>query len=130
MPATGASKVVGEHSPGSRPERAIYGFVMILGSWCCFWLYFIWAWVPQPWLHWLGLSYWPQIHWVTAVPAFITVLLLVFAFCIYPSANLLLTPALDDIRTVRDEHSHPVGGPGIAPVYDLPLAQVCRRLYK
>jgi|NOAtaT_7_FD_contig_21_10048808_length_818_multi_4_in_0_out_0_1 phosphatidylinositol glycan class P protein len=119
-----------EHSPAPTPSRAIYGFVLWLISYCCLITYLVWAFIPEPWLHSAGLTYWPQTYWAIAIPAFITTGILIFAFVLYPSINLLLTLPLDDIRTVRDDHSKFIPGPGIAPISDLPLTQVCRRLYK
>ena len=118
-----------EPSPVPTPSRAIYGFVLWLASYVLLCLYIVWAFVPEEWLRLFGLTYWPQTYWAIALPAFITTTVLIFAFVLYPSINLLLTPALDDSRTVQDEYSRYRIGSGIAPISDMPLIQMCHTLY-
>ena len=57
-------------SPSPTPERAIYGFVMYLFSVILIGIYVVWAVVPEQTLYSLGLTYWPEKHWVLSAPMF------------------------------------------------------------
>ena len=46
--------------PGPRGERAVYGFALYLGTYALLCLYVVWALLPEPWLHAIGLTYYPQ----------------------------------------------------------------------
>lgn len=111
-------------------HRAIYGFVLWLSSYLFLFLYLVWAIIPEEWLHPLGLTYWPQKYWAVQIPAFITTGILIFAFVLYPSINLLITPKLNELRTVTDDFAILNPGRGIAPITDIPLIEVCENLYR
>lgn len=96
-------------------------------------LYLVWAVVPEDFLNEkLGLTYWPLKYWAVAMPIWALTAGAVFVFIIYPAINMLMTPDLNDIRTITDQYSldkiQQVPG-GIPPVSDIPITQVCRRLY-
>lgn len=91
-----------EHTPAPTPNRAVYGFVMYLGFKLFFILYLIWIYVPTRWLKSLQITYFPSPYWAVAVPTFILTTLTVFAFIMYPSMGLLMTPNCDDLRTTHD----------------------------
>lgn len=123
-----------QSTPAPTPSRANYGFALYLGSSCGLGLYLIWALVPDPVLHALGLTYWPQKYWALAVPIHLLVTLFLFVAFIYPAINLILIPPLNDVRIISDEFSiSPDSGSntnrGIPAVSDLPIADVCKNLY-
>jgi len=91
-----------EHTPAPTPSRAVYGFVMFLSFNIFFVVYLIWALVPESYFEQIGIDFLPQRHWAVSVPIYILTVLFVFAFCIYPSLGLLMTPHLNDIRTITD----------------------------
>lgn len=91
-----------EHTPAPTPNRAVYGFVMYLGFKLFFILYLIWIYVPTSWLKSLQITYFPSPYWAIAVPIFILTALTIFAFIMYPSMGLLMTPNCDDLRTIHD----------------------------
>ena len=111
------------------PYRAIYGFVLWLISYVFLLIYVVWAFISEEWLHIIGLTYWPQKYWAVAIPAYIFTGILLFGFVIYPSINLLITPPLNDLRTVVDENGSFTAGQGIAPITDIHLINVCENLY-
>lgn len=111
------------------PYRAVYGFALWLISYVFLMLYAVWACVSDEWLNLMGLTYWPQKYWAIAIPAYIFTGLLLFGFIIYPSINLIITPPLNDLRTVFDESTAGNKKKGIAPITDIPLDKVCEKLY-
>lgn len=125
-----------EHSPSPTPERAVYGFVLYLGTYFGLGLYFIWACVPEEWLHSIGITYLPQRYWVLAGPIYLCVAF-VFAVLFYIAYNFTITLPPDSINTITDQHAQyineekisvPLGS--VPPLYDIPLSQVNRALYK
>lgn len=91
-----------EHTPAPTPSRAVYGFVMYLGFKFFFILYLVWAYVPHSWFEAIGITYLPKRYWALAIPVFLLSVLTVFAFVIYPSLGLCMTPNWDDLRTIQD----------------------------
>ncbi|PSN57193.1 Phosphatidylinositol N-acetylglucosaminyltransferase subunit P [Blattella germanica] len=123
-----------EHTPAPTPTRAVYGFVQYLGCLTAFVLYFVWAVVPDNILHSIGLTYWPQKYWAVAIPIHVGLGIALFGAIIYPAINLAMTPSLDDMRTITDQHALSLEGKcipdgGIPPVSDIPISEVCRQLY-
>lgn len=94
-----------EHTPAPTPSRAVYGFVMYLGFKLFFVLFLIWAYIPHSWFEAIGITYLPDRYWALSVPAFLLTILTVFAFFIYPSLGLCMTPDWNDLETIRDAKS-------------------------
>lgn len=121
-----------EHTPAPYGPRSVYGYALYIGSNLLFFLYLVWAIVPDQILHSIGLTYWPSKYWAVAIPIWALTALATFAFLIYPAINLLMTPDVDDVRTVTDKYAQPrketVPG-GIPVVSDIPITEVCRKLY-
>lgn len=93
-----------EHTPAPTPSRGVYGFVMYLSFQLFFILYLIWALIPERYFIQIGITFLPERHWAITVPIYLLTVLTVFAFVIYPSLGLCMTPKVDDLRTIRDEH--------------------------
>lgn len=121
-----------EHSPAPSPSRAVYGFVLYLGSRSALGLYLVWATMPDSVLHSLGLTYWPQKYWAVALPIYGCVLLALFAFFFYPGLNFMIVPPVNDLRTITDSYATPRDHKLVAeipPASDLSLSAVCCHLY-
>ncbi|GFY43510.1 phosphatidylinositol N-acetylglucosaminyltransferase subunit P [Trichonephila inaurata madagascariensis] len=121
-----------EHSPAPTSTRSVYGFVLYITNYTLLLIYLIWAYIPTPWLHALGLTYWPQKYWAVAIPVYICCCILIFALLLYPGINLMMTPDLSSIQTITDEHARipkPAVRGSIPPIYDIPISEVCHKLY-
>ncbi|CAH1254408.1 PIGP [Branchiostoma lanceolatum] len=121
-------------SPSPSPERAIYGFVLYLASFLGLGLYVVWAYVPEPWLHAAGLTYWPQKYWALAAPVYISIAVL-FILVFYVGLNFTVTAPLDSVHTVTDEFAkerrqRDLPPSAIPPLEDNHLSIVNRRLYR
>lgn len=94
-----------EHTPAPTPARSLYGFFMYLFSKTILVIYCAWAFVPNEFLHYLNIYYYPQKYWATAIPIQCLVALTIFAFVIYPSSNLMLTESMYSLKNIQDSHS-------------------------
>ncbi|XP_064611590.1 phosphatidylinositol N-acetylglucosaminyltransferase subunit P-like [Liolophura sinensis] len=93
-----------EHSPSPTPERAIYGFVLYLGAYLGLVVYLVWAYLPDSWLHAVGLTYWPQKYWGCGCAIYCCVLILL-VYIPLPGGNLLSTPDLTSSNSFTGERA-------------------------
>ncbi|XP_055865670.1 phosphatidylinositol N-acetylglucosaminyltransferase subunit P-like isoform X2 [Biomphalaria glabrata] len=124
-----------EHLPSPSPQRqrAFYGFVVYLLSLIGFGLYIVWAYVPDEWLHSIGLTYWPQKYWAIALPVYLC-MIIVLSYIAYTGLILINTASLTDLNTITDNHSHyedlTVMHPdSIPPLRDMDISVVNHLLY-
>ncbi|RDL33929.1 Uncharacterized protein BP5553_08297 [Venustampulla echinocandica] len=140
------------------PTYEYYGFVLYLFSSLTFLMYLLWSYLPSPFLHALGIYYYPNRWWSLALPSFI-VMLLVYIYVALASYNTgYLTLPLSSIETIIDSaaniatldgrvkkgsHSNKrrervdhalkdwrtVWSHGTDAVMDVPLGGVCEVLY-
>ncbi|KAK4231172.1 meiotically up-regulated gene 84 protein [Podospora fimiseda] len=96
----------GEPLPRARPKvptYEYYGFVLYLFSSLSFLIYLLWSYLPSPFLHALGIDYYPNRWWSLAVPSFI-VMLLVYIYVALAAYNVeILTLPMSSIETVVDQ---------------------------
>uniref|UniRef100_A0A0K8TN76 Putative n-acetylglucosaminyltransferase complex n=1 Tax=Tabanus bromius TaxID=304241 RepID=A0A0K8TN76_TABBR len=95
-----------EHTPAPTPDRAVYGFALFLLFHTVFFLYILWAFIPSKFFEeMLGLTYLPDKYFALYIPILILCGVTFFAFFIYPSLNMAITPNICTSRTVRDTFS-------------------------
>ncbi|XP_059054229.1 phosphatidylinositol N-acetylglucosaminyltransferase subunit P [Achroia grisella] len=95
-----------EQTPAPTPARSLYGFFMYVFSNTMLVIYLIWAFIPDHYLHYLNIYYYPVKYWSIAVPIQCLVALTLFVFLIYPSLTMILTLNIDSQNTIRDPFSH------------------------
>ncbi|PTB77925.1 PIG-P-domain-containing protein [Trichoderma longibrachiatum ATCC 18648] len=84
------------------PTYEYYGFVLYLFSSLSFLIYLLWSYLPSPFLHALGIYYYPDRWWALAVPAFL-VMTLVYIYVALAAYNLeILTVPLNSVETIVD----------------------------
>ncbi|KAL2271230.1 hypothetical protein VTJ83DRAFT_601 [Remersonia thermophila] len=85
------------------PTYEYYGFVLYLFSSLSFLIYLLWSYLPSPFLHALGIYYYPNRWWSLAIPSFL-VMTLVYIYVALAGYNLeILTLPLESVETVVDE---------------------------
>ncbi|KAH7117014.1 PIG-P-domain-containing protein [Dendryphion nanum] len=85
------------------PTYEYYGFALYLASSVAFLLYIIWAYVPSPVLHQMGIHYYPNRWWALAVPCWL-VALIVYIYVALASYNTqYLTLPLTSCENLVDE---------------------------
>ncbi|KAH0840673.1 hypothetical protein FOPE_05798 [Fonsecaea pedrosoi] len=84
------------------PTYEYYGFVLYLASTLAFLIYILWSYLPSPFLHALGITYYPNRWWSLAIPAWI-VMLLIFIYVALLSYNVeYLTLPLTSLECMVD----------------------------
>ncbi|PSS17831.1 Phosphatidylinositol N-acetylglucosaminyltransferase subunit P like [Actinidia chinensis var. chinensis] len=91
----------GDHGP--KPSE-VYGFVGAISTVVATVIFLIWAYVPEPWLHHIGIFYYPSRYWALAVPTYVMVTM-VLAIGFYIGLNFMVTPPPTSLNTIFDEHS-------------------------
>ncbi|KAI8305667.1 Meiotically up-regulated protein 84 [Colletotrichum sp. SAR11_59] len=87
------------------PTYEYYGFVLYLFSTLTFIVYLLWSYLPSPFLHALGIYYYPNRWWSLAIPAFLT-MLGVYIYIALALYNVeIMTLPLNSLETVVDDAS-------------------------
>ncbi|KAI9846746.1 MAG: hypothetical protein M1838_001153 [Thelocarpon superellum] len=85
------------------PTYEYYGFVLYLVSSIAFVMYLLWAYLPSPFLHQLGIHYYPDRWWALAIPSFL-VMSIVYIYVALAGYNTgYLTLPMNSIENVVDE---------------------------
>ncbi|KAM0926227.1 hypothetical protein ACQ4PT_003369 [Festuca glaucescens] len=88
---------------GPKPSE-VYGFVGSITTVIATAVYLAWAYTPEPWLHSLGITYYPTKYWAVAVPAFVMVAV-ALSLLAYVGSNFLATPPPTSFNSIFDEYS-------------------------
>lgn len=81
--------------------RSIYSFAGWIGTLVAYFCFIVWAFVPERFLHSLGITYYPSRYYAIALPSYILVLFVLVGVS-YVGYNMMKTNSPDDIRTIRD----------------------------
>lgn len=85
------------------PTYEYYGFALYLGSSAAFLGYILWAYVPAPLLHQMGIYYYPNRWWALAIPCWL-IMLIIYIYVALASYNTgYLTLPLNSIENLVDE---------------------------
>lgn len=85
------------------PTYEYYGFVLYLLSSLTFLTYLLWSYLPSPFLHALGIYYYPDRWWALATPAFL-VMTLCYIYVALASYNLeIMTLPANSVETIVDD---------------------------
>jgi len=117
-----------------------YGFVAWSLTSVLFVVYVIWALLPDEYILWLGINWYPSREWSLLLPAYSIVLVLLTYF-VYFSLAIAHTPSFSDVSAIVDAKGHlpefTTANPylkhadiSIVPeLYDIPIGIVNRVLY-
>ncbi|KAK0480822.1 PIG-P-domain-containing protein [Armillaria novae-zelandiae] len=119
-----------------------YGFVAWTSTSLLFVVYLLWAVLPDEYIEWLGVTWYPSREWAVLLPAY-SVVLFLLAYFVYFALAIYGAPSLSDTCTFTDSRSHylPIceGREGYASfahpdavpeLYDVPIGLVNRVLYR
>jgi len=85
------------------PTYEYYGFALYLASSVAFLMYILWAYLPSPFLHQLGIHYYPNRWWALAIPAWL-VMSVMYIYVALASYNTgYLTLGMANIENLVDE---------------------------
>lgn len=76
---------------------------MYLGSSAAFLMYILWAYVPAPMLHQMGIHYYPNRWWALAVPCWLVALVIYIYVALASYNTRYLTLRLNSIENLVDE---------------------------
>ncbi|XVE78575.1 hypothetical protein DITRI_Ditri13aG0156900 [Diplodiscus trichospermus] len=93
--------VSGKHGP---KLSEVYGFVGSITTVVATAIFLVWAYIPEPWLHSVGIFYYPSRYWALAVPTYAMVII-VLAIGFYIGLNFISTPPPTSLTTIFDEFS-------------------------
>lgn len=132
--------VPGQDSPaGSAPE--FYGFVAWLATAILWFIYILWALLPDSIIQGMGITWYPSREWALLIPSY-AVFLVLLTYFTYFALAIYATPAYSEIKSITDEHAHyrvannsdpseelDSNAEVIPQAYDLPIGLVNRVLY-
>ncbi|GMH18974.1 hypothetical protein Nepgr_020815 [Nepenthes gracilis] len=91
----------GEHGP--KPAE-VYGFVGSITTVVATVIFLMWAYVPESWLHYVGIFYYPSRYWALAAPSYFMVMV-VLVLVFYIGLNFMSTPPPTSLTVMFDEYS-------------------------
>ncbi|KAI0792515.1 PIG-P-domain-containing protein [Abortiporus biennis] len=119
-----------------------YGFVAWTSTYLLFCIFLLWALLPDEYILWLGVTWYPNREWALLLPSYSIVLVLLTYFTYFALA-IAGTPAFSETRTITDSKAlrpdaSEVGiyltrvssnANTIPEMYDIPIGLVNRVVY-
>jgi len=118
-----------------------YGFVAWTSTYLLFGLFILWAFLPDSFIIWLGITWYPNREWALLLPAYSMVLVWLTYFTYFGLA-IRGTPSFSEISAITDSKAYvpdtslgphpyyPHARHGAIPeLYDIPISLVNRVLY-
>ncbi|KAI0701401.1 PIG-P-domain-containing protein [Cytidiella melzeri] len=118
-----------------------YGFVAWSSTYLLFAFFLLWSLLPDAYLIWLGVSWYPSREWALLLPAY-SVVVVLLTYCAYLALAMYNTPSFSDVSTVTDSKAHlpdvdlttnpylKHARPDAVPaMYDIPIGLVNRVVY-
>ncbi|KAJ7918453.1 PIG-P [Mycena leptocephala] len=118
-----------------------YGFVAWTSTAFLYFVYLLWALLPDAYIEWLGIEWYPSREWAVLFPAYSIVLALLTYF-VYFALALYGTPAFSDMSAIIDSRAHlpsvnrernpylAYANRDVVPdLYDIPIGLVNRACY-
>ncbi|KAK4984499.1 hypothetical protein LTR66_008483 [Elasticomyces elasticus] len=85
------------------PTYEYYGFTLYLTSTLTFLIYLLWSFLPSPFLHQLGIYYYPNRWWALAVPAWLVMAVLWIYIALASYNTGYLTLGMGDVGCLVDD---------------------------
>ncbi|KAF9485123.1 PIG-P-domain-containing protein [Pholiota conissans] len=130
--------------PEERRSRApeFYGFVAWTSTYLLFVLYILWAVLPDEWIVWTGVTWYPNREWALLIPAW-SVMVVILTYISYSALAIRATPSFNEMSSITDSRiALPSSEDGdynpylasaqpdaIPELYDIPIGMVNRVLY-
>ncbi|KAG6861400.1 hypothetical protein C0995_000529 [Termitomyces sp. Mi166 len=126
------------HRPGRSRAPEFYGFVAWTTTTLTFVLYVLWAILPEEYIEWFGIYWYPSREWAILLPAW-SIMLVITTYIVYSSLAIAATPSFSDMSSITDnytvfpaspdDHSPYLGTNSTPALYDIPIGLVNRVLY-
>ncbi|XP_047314407.1 phosphatidylinositol N-acetylglucosaminyltransferase subunit P-like [Impatiens glandulifera] len=88
---------------GPKPSE-VYGFVGTISTVVATVIFLIWAYLPENWLHFVGIFYYPNRYWALVVPTY-TMVTVTLAIVFYIGLNFMATFPPTSLTTIFDDYS-------------------------
>ncbi|XP_076958424.1 phosphatidylinositol N-acetylglucosaminyltransferase subunit P-like isoform X3 [Bidens hawaiensis] len=92
------NKASGVGVSGPNPSE-VYGFVGAISTVVATVIFMVWAYVPDPWLHSIGIFYYPSKYWALALPTYVMVTV-VTMLLFYIGLNFMSTPPPTSLNSI------------------------------
>ncbi|KAG5734043.1 Phosphatidylinositol N-acetylglucosaminyltransferase subunit P [Termitomyces sp. T112] len=135
-------RVTETHFESYRPGRSrapeFYGFVAWTSTTLAFVLYILWGLLPQEYIEWFGIHWYPNREWAILLPAW-SIMLVITTYLVYSSMAIAVTPSFSDMSSITDNytvfptspnnHTPYLDSSSTPVLYDMPIGLVNRVLY-